>query len=67
MREAIRKYVVALAASRDDAHNLRMEAGAFEVDLFPSVLSEFAKVHLSEQDMDDVYNMAKPPPRKPAK
>ncbi|CAK0805617.1 unnamed protein product, partial [Prorocentrum cordatum] len=67
MREAIRKYAVALAASRDDAHNLRMEAGAFEVDLFPSVLSEFAKVHLSEQDMDDVYNMAKPPPRKPAK
>ncbi|CAK0828843.1 unnamed protein product [Prorocentrum cordatum] len=55
-------HVAALVASRPDAHNLRMEDGAFEVDLLTEVLNHFTNHRLSAADMDDVYEMVGPPP-----
>lgn len=65
MRDAVRKYTAALAASRPDLGNLRMEDGAFEVDLFPEVLNHFARTALAAQDMDEIYAMVGPPAERP--
>ncbi|CAK0844631.1 unnamed protein product, partial [Prorocentrum cordatum] len=65
MRESVRKHAATLAASRPDVHNLRMEDGAFEVDLFPDVLNHFTKSSLTAQDMDEIYEMVGPPSRQP--